>query len=411
MRYREPNYLFSKADLFPVIENQKNEIKKEIDGFEQNRLLNSSIEDLGCYFEEKYQLDVPVLQEDHAEVDQNEASIMAFDHFRRQPISITGTKVELFVPFIGDANLFQVRPSTFSSMTPVGSVENDRLVITIQGPQLNPEQVKRELGQQLAEIKKHLNWLQEGVVVFNTQIKDFARAVIQQRRQKLLADQSLVAGLGFTLKKRPDAEKTFTAPIQRKKVVPKLPPANTTSYKPEPILDEAIYQNILDTMSNMAIVMERSPSTFVDTDEEDLRQHFLVQLNGQYDGQATGETFNHQGKTDILIRTEGRNIFIAECKYWHGESAHADTIDQILSYLSWRDTKAAIIIFNRNKNFSDVLTKIQEATKAHPLCKAGPKVQDETIFRFVFGQKNDPSREVILTILTFDVPQSEQAVA
>ena len=25
--------------------------------------------------------------------------------------------------------------------------------------------------------------------------------------------------------------------------------------------------------------------------EEDLRQHFLVQLNGQYDGEATGETF------------------------------------------------------------------------------------------------------------------------
>jgi hypothetical protein len=38
--------------------------------------------------------------------------------------------------------------------------------------------------------------------------------------------------------------------------------------------------------------------------EEDLRQHFLVQLNGQYEGQATGETFNFQGKTDILIRAE-----------------------------------------------------------------------------------------------------------
>jgi hypothetical protein len=52
--------------------------------------------------------------------------------------------------------------------------------------------------------------------------------------------------------------------------------------------------------------------------EEDLRQHFLVQLNGQYEGRATGETFNFEGKTDILIRAERKNIFIAECKFWDG---------------------------------------------------------------------------------------------
>jgi hypothetical protein len=43
-----------------------------------------------------------------------------------------------------------------------------------------------------------------------------------------------------------------------------------------------------------------------------------VQLNGQYQGQATGETFNHVGKTDILIRHENKNVFVAECKFWGG---------------------------------------------------------------------------------------------
>jgi hypothetical protein len=75
--------------------------------------------------------------------------------------------------------------------------------------------------------------------------------------------------------------------------------------------------------------MERSPSAFTMIDEEDLRQHFLVQLNGHYKGQATGETFNYQGKTDILVRAGGKNIFVAECKYWRGEKSYADTIDQI----------------------------------------------------------------------------------
>jgi len=44
-------------------------------------------------------------------------------------------------------------------------------------------------------------------------------------------------------------------------------------------------------------------------DEESIRQHFLVQLNGQYEGQATGETFNFEGKTDILVRSEGKKHF------------------------------------------------------------------------------------------------------
>ena len=50
----------------------------------------------------------------------------------------------------------------------------------------------------------------------------------------------------------------------------------------------------------MTHVMERSPSAFATADEETLRQHFLVQLNGHFEGQATGETFNAAGKTDIL---------------------------------------------------------------------------------------------------------------
>jgi hypothetical protein len=35
-------------------------------------------------------------------------------------------------------------------------------------------------------------------------------------------------------------------------------------------------------------------------------------------------------------------------------------LDQILGYLSWRDTKVALIVFNRRKDISVVLTAIPE---------------------------------------------------
>jgi hypothetical protein len=165
-----------------------------------------------------------------------------------------------------------------------------------------------------------------------------------------------------------------------------------------------VFEEILGIVKGMAHVMERSPSAFKNMGEEDLRQHFLVQLNGQFEGDASGETFNYDGKTDILIRRDDRNVFIAECKFWAGPKTIAETIDQILGYLSWRDTKAAIVLFVRNKKFSDVLARIVPVVEAHANHKTTLPVSEETDFRFVFGQREDPNREIQLAVLLFPVP-------
>jgi hypothetical protein len=132
-------------------------------------------------------------------------------------------------------------------------------------------------------------------------------------------------------------------------------------------------------------------------------------LNGQYQGQATGETFNSSGKTDILIRYEDKNIFIAECKISKGAKEFNSAIDQLLGYTSWRDTKTAIIIFNRNKNTSQVIAKIPEIVEAHENYKRRIRYDHESAFRYIFGQKNDKNREIILTVLVFDVPKEENS--
>ncbi len=151
--------------------------------------------------------------------------------------------------------------------------------------------------------------------------------------------------------------------------------------------------------------MERSPQAFAGMEEVDLRQHFLVQLNGKFRGQATGETFNFTGNTDILIRVNDKNIFIAECKFWSGPKGLSETIDQVLGYANWRDTKTAILLFNRTRQFSHVLSKISEVAEAHPCFRRKVGVDDETVFRYEFARPDDPDRELQLTILAFDIPR------
>lgn len=184
-----------------------------------------------------------------------------------------------------------------------------------------------------------------------------------------------------------------------------LPPATAAQFKPEPTWSIEMYEQALKIMQDMALVMERSPGAFKAMDEEALRQHFLVQLNGQFEGKATGETFNMAGKTDILLREGDRNVFIAECKFWKGPKAFGDAIDQLLGYATWRDGKAAILVFNRGVETSTVLAGIDSVTKAHSNFKRSADWPHESGFRYVLHCNDDKNRELILTVLVFHVPK------
>jgi hypothetical protein len=196
--------------------------------------------------------------------------------------------------------------------------------------------------------------------------------------------------------------------MRRRQTRIERPKPSAGVFKPEPSLPEEEYEFILSILKNMVQVMERSPHAFEQMGEEDLRWHFLVQLNAQYEGQAAGETFNFQGKTDILLRSEGRNVFIAECGFWRGEKNFLEKIDQHLSYLSWRDTKTAIILFNRNANFTEVLSKITGAVPKHACFKRDRGRSDESTFRYIFHQPADSNRELVLTVMAFDVPDKDK---
>lgn len=411
MYTHKPNYLFSKVDWFSVKEHQKNEMLEEIKNYNANKLLNTPIDDLAEYFKKKYWIDVPILHEDKIVADQREVQVdvsrdpMRFIRDRSKPFHIQGTEIEIIIPFEGDAEAFNIQLSTFTLSPPNAEIKGNTIIVRIQGVDLTTENVKSQIDRTISDIKSYLENLRCDVEQFNDSLYSIARSAIEQRREKLLKDQSLVAGLGFPLKERADATKTYVAPEVRRKIMPSPPVASSDPYKPEPVLDLEHYEHILNVIENMALVMERSPSAFVDMDEESLRTHFLVQLNGHFEGSATGETFNYMGKTDILIRVNGKNIFIAECKFWGGPKKLTETIDQILSYSSWRDTKVAIIIFNKNKNFSAVLDAIPNTIEKHPNYKRSISQVSDTRFRYVMSHRNDPSREMLLTVLVFDVPK------
>lgn len=402
--------LFNNADWHSVDRHQRDELTKEINSINGDRLLNSSVDDLCEYFVKKYRIEVPLLNKEDIVADQRETQLDVSGDPRRyfsnpgQPFYVNGTTIEIAIPFEGDPGVFKVQPTTYTLNPPRAEVKKNVLILKIEGTDLSGEHVRNEINRTISEVEGHLVTLRSNSHELNSQLPCIARSVIEQRREKLLKDRNLLGSLGFKMKEREGEARTYTAPEVRRKIYPSLPPASTMPYKPEPILENSDYDHILNILQNMVHVMERSPSAFISMDEESIRSHFLVQLNGHYEGKATGETFNCQGKTDILIRSDGKNIFIGECKFWSGAKKLTETIDQLLGYSSWRDTKVAVMIFNRNKDFSKVLESIQETSKQHSNFKRQIPCQSETMFRYVFAHKDDRNRELLLTIMAFDIP-------
>lgn len=403
-RYDSDNILFFDIDLVASLAAQRRSLETDINSFDQNRLLNTSQDDLVRYFVDKNHVESPKLLLDQWTVESREGSQRVRDF--GGDITVAVQQLVVRIPYEGEGQLFQARPSTYSSVFPRGQYDGNTLTIVVNASSGGtPESVRATIDREVESVQQYLTWIRSDVASHNNQLERIISDFIERRRAKILAQQGMVSSLGIPLRERADALKTYIAPAVRKKVVPTLPPASTAPYKPEPVLEIKVYEHILEVMQGMTKVMERSPSTFARMDEESLRDHYLVQLNGHYQGSATGETFNASGKTDILIRELDKNIFIGECKFWKGAKAYTDTIDQLLGYSSWRDTKTAILVFNRNRDTSKVLEEIMTATQAHPHYKRTLPWSHESGFRFVMHHPTDSNRELIMTVLVFDIPE------
>ncbi len=403
--------LFQSQRLGEFLDDRRAEMTREVDGISSEDILKASVTDLNGTLIEKYTVECPVLEkESMRQDDPREVEIDVTEGAGRYPrrrdrrYFEKGTRITVVVPFTGDARLFYTLPSRLGREVPSAGVSTSELSLVYERAPSDTGDLRREVHGGIANIEWYLEAVAEEVTRYNDALPRDVSSAVDNRRKQALQHKGLVEGLGIPVRRREDAPPTYVVPVTQRKPVIETVPCSESQFEPEPRLEMAEYEQILTIVQNMALVMERSPSAFEQMQEEDLRQHFLVQLNGQYEGEAAGEVFNFEGKTDILIRHEGRNVFIAECKFWDGAKSLTEAIDQLLSYATWRDTKTAIILFVQRKSFSDVLAQIPGTVREHPAHKRDDAPQGETQFRFVLGQPGDTSRELILTVSAFHVP-------
>jgi hypothetical protein len=318
--------------------------------------------------------------------------------------TVPGTRVQIRVPFRGAPNLLQMRASSYTHNPPRAQILDGRIVAhDIEGQSLTASTVKAEIERFQAQLAQQAEWANADIRSSNDRMAQEVTTALEARRTKLLQDRDLQAALPIPIRPRGD-QGSLPVPVTRAR--PRLVDRRPSEpFKPEPEMEKAVYEDVLRVISSTALAFERSPGTFANMAEEELRNHILVVLNGQFDGAATGESFNGAGKTDILLRHADRNAFIGECKIWTGPAAFAEAIEQLRGYLVWRDTKAALVLFIRNRDVTAVIKKARRALADHEACVRAEPAPDESVRSdYVLRSAVDPERLIRVALLPVPMP-------
>lgn len=308
------------------------------------------------------------------------------------------------LPFSGEKKFLEFRPNKHWSQMPTVYLLENNICFDVINFKDDANEIDARVETIVSTIKDNHDNLNQEILAYNKSLPQQAREIFQTRLTKIQGQQKLVSALKVPIRKSNILAETFAVPTVRKKISISKPQASLDLNAPTWVLEQQTYDQILRVIQDTGRNFERFPSTSAGKQEEDLRDFLLMILEPHFEGSTTAETFNKQGKTDILMRYDKKNVFVGECKVWKGDKVHTQTINQILSYLTFRDSKAAIIYFVHNKEMSSTLATIEANTPKHPnyVCYVG-KVED-TWLSYKFHLPDDAGRTVQIAVMCFHIP-------
>lgn len=323
--------------------------------------------------------------------------------------SVSGVRARVTLPFTGDFQLWYYLPNTHRSVIPRAQVQTDgfpsgagALVIIVEVPDDRAERdLAGEIKSVIDNIEYHVDQVRGQIERHNEVLQRDVRRAITARRKKLALYSTVAKTIDIPLERKEGAPTFHPLEVRRKPVVPL---SNSPKGQEERGLTDEAYEDILSILRHMGRTLESLPSAPSKLDEEELRDFLLASLNAVYKGQATGETFRRNGKTDILITAENREAFVGECKVWYGPKTVGDAINQMLGYHTWRDCRSALIAFNKHyAGFSTIQKNLPELLMKHPnfVSDLGTKQPGEWRLRFKLA--DDPGRFVAVHVFLFDL--------
>lgn len=386
--------LFAETPLSQYIGGKQTGFKNKIRYEDEDRILNINKGDYLDYIVEEYSIPELLVNFDNPTLDS----------------TVQNGKVvyKLYFQISGNLKLLTYKPDDFNGWSTTAHLtsESDEFWVRLPIEQdiEGSEEIKTQAN--LIRDKIHHNYeaVHSQISLFNDSLREEAEKLFDTLKRRYLTDKDILDEIDLEVRTREDRPETFAVDSleRREKIAVEEPELEEGgSIERIPTLSEGAYFDILEAINDIGQGFERYPQQFMEKKEEELRDFLLFFLQMNFVGEATGESFNNTGKTDVLLRHEGDNIFIGECAIWNGKQYLLDKIDQLKGYLTWRDTKAAIILFSKTESMTGVHEQILTGVESHPQFKEFVGQEDESWYQYRLHFPEDEERIIHLAVIVF----------
>lgn len=401
---------FREIELSNLFVNIMEKIQDKVDGFSNDEIMANDLDLLADNLYEQFYIEpVTIHEEDFSHRSVKQAKVTRYiepffrDIYGKDHVEVDGYCMSFQYSFTGDSTLFKCQGSTFScSPYPNFTLSGNNLILRYEKTidEMKQENAKdnleRAVERDVEDIKRGIQYVNNDVVKFNASLREQCLTLLRQRKEKVEAFYSVASLLEVPISRSTYASTHI--PVKRKI----LPIAHKYNHETGYCISETDYSDILEAIKHTGSTYERTPSSYKSMHEEDLRNTLLATLNATYLGDATGETFRNHGKTDICIERGNRAAFVAECKIWTGQKEVQNALEQLDSYLTWRDCKTALIYFVRRKDFLSVLETAEKTIKGLSSVRQLEK-KDKNIFKCCMASTSNPGQLVHVHVMLFNL--------
>lgn len=391
--------LFGRVKIGPQLLLWLSDVGDAIDKWPADELRTLSNDDLIERLVAEYSLKVPAIHRDRMEV--LDPQQLTFRNNGPASGLIHATDHRIAIPFTGPASVFNAQSGRFLGRDtgPRARIDDMRseLVVTLRVLGSQPDDALRnELHRFLEQVQQGLDWAQEEIAKHEGEIRSLGWR-IDARRASIERSQAATAALNIP-RRQPIASPPPAAPPAP---VPAAPaPAAGPAPAPSPAAGEsrADFERAISVLARARTYLQKTRSMTEGRGEEDLRDALIYALHVDGAADVTAESLNGSGKTDILVRRDGRSVLIAECKFWDGASKAVDTFDQLSGYVTWDDLYTAIPLFIRGRGDTQaVIDKARQVMRGLSIRCVDEQAEDH----WEFVVRSSRGREISVVLMPF----------
>ena len=418
--------LFNRQETRQFTSRNTESLTREINSIPDNDILTLDINELADYYNDKYSINTIELYKSDISSTIEERKIEEYNPFydpystigfESKTIKVDAYRINYKIPFDGNYNLLYLQPNMMmlrqfdvdgielnnnTEYLPYICFSIDLKKNVLDGKDNPQEIIDKKFEEEFSSYETMIRYVNNDITHYNAALKNIIIDLLNKRKEKSSNLTSLLSKINIPLKSSPNATNTTPISLTIKKEKKKYPEKKNENYEDYSIADED-YNKIKNIINQACISYERTAITINKLEEEDIRNLLLSNLNSHYDSMATGETFSKTGKTDIRIQFKNKAAYVAECKIWHGPSEFNKAIDQLFGYITWRDVKTSLIIFNKtNQDFSVLLDKIDSELNNHDLRISCKRIAQNN-WQCTFKKSSESNEKVELNIIACDI--------